>query len=159
MKVKNIAQKIEEIVPLGFALDWDNVGLLIGDPDQNVKKILLTIDITKNVLAEAKKLKTDLIISYHPVIWDGLKKINSQGPNAVVYELIRSGISVFSIHTAMDIAFGGVNDGLADMVGIVDGQPIGDYIQSPTGDNYKLVVFVPADSLAKVTNAVFKAGA
>ena len=72
MKVSRIAEVIEGIVPLKLAQDWDNVGLLIGDWGAEVKNILLTIDITKQVLAEAKRLKTDLILSYHPVIWDGL---------------------------------------------------------------------------------------
>ncbi|UCE99498.1 MAG: Nif3-like dinuclear metal center hexameric protein [Planctomycetota bacterium] len=167
MKIKDIAEKIEKIVPLKLAQDWDNVGLLIGDAQRNVKSILLTIDITSDVVAEAKKLKTDLIISYHPVIWDGLKKITAEGQTSVVYELIRAGIAVLSIHTALDSAIAGVNDGLAEIIGIVDGKPIGDYVacpersrgDSPTGDNYKLVVFTPVESAAKVSNAIFKAGA
>ena len=158
MNVKETAAIIEKIAPLELAQDWDNVGLLIGDAQQDVKKILLTIDVTGKVVTEAKRLKTDLIISYHPVIWDGLKKITAEG-SSVVYDLIRSGISVFSIHTALDSAIGGVNDGLAEIVGIVDGKPIGDYVGHPAGDNYKLVVFVPIESVAEVSNAVFAAGA
>ena len=122
----------------------------------NVKNILLTIDITEDVLSEAKRLKTDLIVSYHPVIWDGLKKVTSDG---VVYNLIRSNIAVYSIHTALDAAVGGVNDGLAEMVGISDGKPLGDYVCEEGDENYKLVVFVPVKSLGKVSSAVFKAGA
>ncbi|MHC4737623.1 MAG: Nif3-like dinuclear metal center hexameric protein [Planctomycetota bacterium] len=159
MKIKDIAEQIEKIVPLKLAQDWDNVGLLIGDAGRNVKNILLTIDITGDVLAEAKRLKTDLIVSYHPVIWEGLKKITSEGQNNVVYHLIRSDIAVFSIHTALDSAIGGVNDGLSEIVGIRDAKPIGDYVESPTGDNYKLVVFIPIKSAAKVSNAIFAAGA
>jgi len=159
MKIKAIADKIEKIVPLKLAQDWDNVGLLIGDAQRNVKNILLTIDITGDVLAEAKKLKTDLIISYHPVIWNGLKKITADDPSSIVYKLIRCDIAVFSIHTALDAATGGVNDGLAEIIGIVDGKPIGDYVDSPAGDNYKLVVFIPVKSAAKVANAIFAAGA
>ena len=159
MKVKDIAAKIEQIAPSKMAQDWDNTGLLIGDGNRNIKKILLTIDVTHAVAAEAKKLKTDLIISYHPVIWDGLKSITAEGSSGTVYELIRSGIAVFSVHTALDAAMGGVNDGLADIVGIKDGEPIGDYVANPAGDNYKLVVFVPIESLADVSNAVFAAGA
>lgn len=150
---------IEKIFPLELAQDWDNVGLLLGDPHRNVKNILLTIDVTGEVAAEAKRLKTDLIISYHPIIWDGLKKITAGGPTDVVYNLIRSGVAVFSIHTALDAAVGGVNDGLAEIIGIVDGKPIGDYVGNPAGDNYKLIVFVPVESAAKVSNAVFAAGA
>ncbi|MFC1636282.1 Nif3-like dinuclear metal center hexameric protein, partial [Planctomycetota bacterium] len=131
MKAKDIALIIGEIYPLGLAQDWDNVGLLVGDPQKSVANILLTIDVTKDVVAEARRLKTDLILSYHPVIWDGLKKVIAEGPTRVVYELIRSGIGVFSIHTALDSAIGGVNDGLAEMVGIVDGKPIGDYVAHP----------------------------
>ena len=156
MKIKQIAQQIEKIAPLSLAQDWDNVGLLIGDADRNVKNVLLTIDITAEVLAEAKKLKTDLIISYHPVIWDALKTVTAPG---IVYKLIRADIAVFSIHTALDSAVGGVNDGLAEIVGIVDSQPIGDYVRGPAADNFKLIVFVPAKSAAKVSNAIFAAGA
>ncbi len=159
MKIKDISEQIEKIVPLNLAQDWDNVGLLIGEVQKNVKNILLTIDVTNDVVAEAKKLKTDLIVSYHPVIWDGLKKITSDGPSGTVHELIRSGIAVFSIHTALDAATGGVNDGLAEIIGIEDGKPIGDYVANPAGDNYKLVVFVPVESVAEVSNAVFAAGA
>jgi dinuclear metal center YbgI/SA1388 family protein len=156
MKIKNIAEKIEKIVPLKLAQSWDNIGLLIGDPQRNVKNILLTIDITKDVSSEAKRLRTDLIISYHPVIWDGLKKISEDN---IVYDLIQANIAVFSIHTALDAVCGGVNDGLAEIIGIIDGKPIGDYVENSQGDNYKLVVFVPAESAAKVSNAVFAAGA
>jgi len=159
MKVETIAEKIEKIVPLKLAQDWDNVGLLIGDAQRNVKNILLTIDVTSDVVTEAKKLKTDLIISYHPVIWDGLKKITTYDQSSVVYELICCGIMVFSMHTALDSAIGGVNDGLAEIVGIRDAEPIGDYVDSATGENYKLVVFIPVESAAKVSNAVFAAGA
>src|SRR4030042_2366832 len=75
MKVKDIAAVVERIAPLGLAQSWDNVGLLVGDRERDLKSVLLTIDVTKAVVAEAKRLKADLILSYHPVIWDGLKQI------------------------------------------------------------------------------------
>jgi dinuclear metal center YbgI/SA1388 family protein len=159
MKVKEIAAVVEKITPLGLAQPWDNVGLLIGDPEQDVRNVLLTIDVTQAVVAEAKKLETDLILSYHPVIWDGLKKIRTDGPSRSVHEIIRSGISVFSIHTALDAVGGGVNDGLAEILGIQDPKPIGDYIQYSPQDYYKFVVFVPVEDMAKMANAVFEAGA
>lgn len=160
MRIKDIAPVIEQIAPLGLAQDWDNVGLLVGDPNRTMKNVLVTIDVTKAVIEEAKALKADLILSYHPVIWDGLKHVRATGRTAVVHELIRSKIAVFSIHTALDVVAGGVNEGLAEMLGIVNGQPLGDYVEySRDGENYKLVVFVPVESLAKVTNAVFAAGA
>jgi len=159
MKVKDIAGVVEQIAPLGLAQGWDNVGLLVGDPERRIESILLTIDVTKAVVDEARTLRTDLIISYHPVIWDGLKHVLANGPTRVVYELVRSGIAVFSIHTALDAVVGGVNDGLAEMLGIVDAKPLGDYVEYAPQENYKLVVFVPVDALDKVANAVFAAGA
>ncbi len=159
MKVKDIAAVVEKITPLGLAQPWDNVGLLIGDPDQDVRNVLLTIDVTQAVVAEAKELETDLILSYHPVIWDGLKKIRTDTASRSVHEIIRSGISVFSIHTALDAVGGGVNDGLAEILGIQDAKPIGDYVQYSPQDYYKFVVFVPVEAMAKVANAVFEAGA
>jgi dinuclear metal center YbgI/SA1388 family protein len=159
MKIKEIAAAIEKIADPKLAQDWDNVGLLIGDAQRNVKNILLAIDVTAEVVAEAKRLKTDLIISYHPVIWDGLKQIRADGATGAVYNLIKAGIGVFSIHTALDVAIGGINDGLAEIVGICDAEPIGDYVDNRSRDNYKLIVFVPIESAAKVSNAIFAAGA
>ena len=159
MKVRDIANTIKSMVPLELALDWDNVGLLVGDAKKEVKKILLTIDITKDVIAEARKLKANMILSYHPAIWDGLKTVTADGSGSIVYELIKSDVAVFSVHTAVDIMFGGVNDGLAEIIGLTDTKPIGDFVPNPSQNNYKLVVFVPQKSLAAVTNAIFKAGA
>jgi dinuclear metal center YbgI/SA1388 family protein len=110
-------------------------------------------------VAEAKKLKTDLILSYHPLIWDGLKSITTDGDGKIVHELVQSGISVFSVHTALDTVAGGVNDALAEIMALQDVEPLGDYVANPAGDNFKLTVFVPVDALDKVTNAVFAAGA
>lgn len=159
MKINEIADAIEKIAPLKLAQDWDNVGLLVGDEGKNIKNILITIDVTCAVVEEAKKLKTDLILSYHPVIWDGLKSVTTNTETAHIVELIRSKISVFSIHTAFDVAAGGVNDQLADIIGIEDAKPIGDYVASPEGNYFKVVVFVPVDSINKVAEAIFDAGA
>ncbi len=159
MKVKDIAKHIDTMVPTELAQDWDNTGLLVGDSNQDVKKIMLTIDTTKAVISEARQQRVDMIVSYHPLIWDGLKQVTAKGLGSEVYQLIKSGISVYSVHTSLDVLTGGVNDGLADMVGIVDGKPIGDYVDNPAGDNYKLVVFIPVKAVNKVTNAIFKAGA
>ena len=159
MKINQIAAALENIAPLKLAQDWDNVGFLIGDPKTDINSILITIDVTKDVVAEAKKLGTDLILSYHPVIWDGLKKVTANGPSAPVYDLIRAGIGVYSIHTSLDVAAGGVNDALADILSLDDPQPIGDYVEDPSGPYYKLITFVPANDVNVVANAVYDAGA
>jgi len=155
MKIKEVIERIERISPKKLAQSWDNTGLLIGDATAAVKKILLTIDITQDVVKEAKKANCNFIISYHPVIWDGLKTVEK---DSVVYELIKNDIAVYSIHTALDAVDGGVNDGLADMVGIKNAQPIGDFVDCNQG-NFKLIVFVPMKSLQKVADACFRAGA
>lgn len=159
MKIKTIASAVNTIADIKLAQDWDNVGLLVGDVNKNIKNILVTIDVTKAVVEEAKKLKTDLILSYHPIIWDGLKQVVPTGESEVVYELIRAGICVYSIHTAYDVAAGGVNDQLADILGITDAKPIGDYVKNPASDAYKLVTFVPVKSVNAVADAIHRAGA
>ncbi len=159
MKISEIAGEIEKIAPLKLAQDWDNVGLLVGATAKNVKNILITIDITADVVAEAKRLKADMILSYHPVIWDGLKQVTADGAGAVVYELIKAGICVYSIHTAFDAVAGGVNDALADMVGIVNPEPIGDFVSAPGHEQYKLVTFVPVNDVNAVAEAIYAAGA
>jgi len=155
MKIKDVIKQIEVIAPPKLAQSWDNTGLLVGDSNAAVKKILLTIDITNDVVKEAKQAGCNFIISYHPVIWDGLKSV---AKDSVVYELVKNGISVYSIHTALDAAVGGVNDGLAEIVGIKNPEPVGDFVENGK-NNYKLIVFVPVKSLQKVADAVFKAGA
>ena len=158
-KISDIVVEIEKMVPPNLAQDWDNVGLLVGQSQAKVDKILITIDVTSDVVAEAKAKGCKMVLSYHPVIWDGLKTVTSSGPGEVVYELIRAGISVYSMHTSVDVIAGGVNDGLSDMVGIENSAPIGDYVSVPDMDNYKLIVFVPADAVNKVAAALFDAGA
>lgn len=159
MKTSEIFEEIEKIAPLRLAQEWDNVGFLVGDAGRNVKNILLTIDITSDVVAEAGQSGVDMILSYHPVIWDGLKQVIADGPGAVVYELIRAGICVYSIHTAFDAAPGGVNDALADIVGIEECEPIGDFVRPPGPEQYKLVTFVPVNDAKAVAERIYSAGA
>lgn len=159
MKIKDIIAEVEKIAPPALALDWDNVGLLVGDSGRVVKSILMTIDVTKAVIAEAKKNKAELILSYHPAIWAGLKSITAAGPGSIVYDLVRSDIALYSMHTSIDIVPGGVNDALAEMIGIINAAPIGDYVSNPADENFKLIVFVPVDAVNGVSDAVFAAGA
>lgn len=159
MKLTEIAKAIEEIVPLKLAQPWDNVGFLLGNPNRPIRTILLTIDTTFAVAAEAESTGADLILSYHPVICDGLKSITSEGPTAVIWRLIRSDIGVFSIHTALDTVLGGVNDALADLLDIQDPKPLGDFVADPRGPQYKVVTFVPVESVQTVAEALYEAGA
>lgn len=159
MKVHDILSKVDSLVPLKLAQSWDNVGLLVGDADQSVRTILVTIDITAAVLAEAVRRKAQLILSYHPIIWDALKTVTSSGPGSIVHELIRRNLSVISIHTAYDTVIGGINDQLADILNLQNIKPIGDFVEAPDGPLYKLVTFVPTESVNRVAEAIFAAGA
>jgi dinuclear metal center YbgI/SA1388 family protein len=158
MKLQKIVRALEEMAPGRFAQSWDNVGLLVGDRNAEFTSVMLTIDVTSAVLEEARHKGVDLILAYHPTIWDGLKNVTSDGPGRMVFEAIRHGIAIYSIHTSLDAAVGGVNDGLAEMVGIADGKPIGDWVEAGK-DRCKLVVFVPVDAAGAVADAIFAAGA
>jgi len=141
-----------------LAQGWDNVGLLAGDPRQGVKKVLLCIDLTPEVVREAKEKRVQLVLAYHPPIFDGLKKIRADR-QAVIYEILSSRIGVYSIHTAFDVLPGGTSDVLADVVDLTDRKPVD--MVSQAGNKSKLVVFVPyeAKELQAVSLAIFKAGA
>jgi len=156
MDVGEVGRIVDELVPLSLAQDWDNVGLLVGRADKRVRRVKMASDVTAAVVAEAKRNEIDLILSYHPIIWEGLKQVLAAGP---VHDLIRADIAVFSIHTAFDVVSGGVNDQLAEMLGIVDPEPIGDYMDDPQQRFYKLVTFVPVPDVEDVAQALFEAGA
>ena len=119
MKLESIVHTLEEIAPLELAGEWDNVGLLINPlRPRNVKKILLTIDLTEAVTDEAIAAKTDLIAAYHPILFRPVSRLNANDAyDRTVMKLIQRNIAVYSPHTALDAVIGGVNDWLADGVG------------------------------------------
>ncbi len=121
MKLSELVQALEEIAPLRFAEKWDNVGLLVGDREQTVTKALLAIDYTPAVAAEAASLRCEAVIAYHPPIFDGLKKILA---GSLIHDAIRRGVALYSPHTALDVAPGGTNDVLADILGLVERGPL-----------------------------------
>jgi dinuclear metal center YbgI/SA1388 family protein len=153
MKVRDAVATMERIAPLGYAQSWDNVGLLVGDPDQTVSRVLLTIDYTTAVASEARTRGCDFVVSYHPPIFQPLKRIASGN---VIFDAVRAGISIYSPHTAIDAAEGGTNDVLADALGLEGAVPLR---AADAAEEYKLVVFVPEASADSVSDALFEAGA
>jgi dinuclear metal center YbgI/SA1388 family protein len=119
MKLQSIIQTLEDIAPLSLAEEWDNVGLLINPlKPRNIKKILLTIDLTEAVADEAIAGKADLIMAYHPILFRPANRLNAENAyDRTVMKLIQKNIAVYSPHTALDSVIGGVNDWLADGVG------------------------------------------
>jgi dinuclear metal center YbgI/SA1388 family protein len=119
MKLKAFIQTLETLAPLQLAEDWDNTGLLLEPlKARDIKKVLLTIDLTETVAREAIHLKTDFIVAYHPLFFGGFQCLEKSNPQArTAMRLIEKGIGVYSPHTALDAAPGGVNDWLAGLFG------------------------------------------
>ena len=119
MKLQSIVQTLESIAPPALAEEWDNVGLLINPPrPRNVKKILLTIDLTEAVADEAVSAKVDLIVAYHPILFRPARRLDTTNAyDRTIMKLIQKNVAVYSPHTALDAVDGGVNDWLAEGVG------------------------------------------
>jgi len=117
---------LEELAPLGLAESWDNPGLLVEpDPDAEIDRVLLTIDLTAPVLHEALERRARLIVAYHPLTLKGLRRLRVSEPEERVWlELVRANIAVYSPHTALDAARGGMNDWLAEALGPGQTRPI-----------------------------------
>lgn len=116
MTVREIYDAIGRIAPFQTAMDFDNVGILVGDENVNVTKTLLCLDVTPRVLLEAKSIGVELIISHHPVIFNPLRTVQ---PQNIIYALVQSGIAVISAHTNLDMAYPyGVNDALCRKLGL-----------------------------------------
>jgi len=155
MKISRVVNLLERIAPPQFAEEWDNVGLLIGDRDANVRKVMLCIDLTPEVLAEALAARAQMVMAYHPVIFKPLSRLTADG-DSVAYEAVQRRIGVYSMHTALDVAPGGTNDVLADAMGLGDRRPLDPL--APQGA-CKVVVFCQGDEVADVAMAAFAAGA
>ncbi|MEC9488418.1 MAG: Nif3-like dinuclear metal center hexameric protein [Halanaerobium sp.] len=157
LTVDGICRIIEELAPPALAEEWDNVGLQVGRPDAPVEKVLVTLDVDTRVIEEAVGLGIDLIVAHHPLIFTPQNRITTAEPaGQMIFRLIREDISLYVAHTSLDIASQGLNDWLADKIGLTGLQPL-DLIRGL--DLYKLAVFVPAGHLEEVQQALFAAGA
>lgn len=116
-KVNDVLYFMDMLAPFETSMGFDNTGLLVGDEKGDVKKILLTLDVTREAVNKAVEAGAELIVSHHPVIFDPLKRIVETD---LVYMLVKNGISVISAHTNLDKAEGGVNDALALKLGLED---------------------------------------
>ena len=154
MQLATIISVLERIAPPELAEEWDNVGLLAGDPKQDISRILLTIDYSAAVAEEGRRDGCDLVIAYHPPIFHPLKRLVA---GSLVFDAVRRGVAIYSPHTALDAAEGGTNDLLADILGLKERRALRPAEAKAT--QYKLVVFVPIEAVDKVSRAVFDAGA
>ena len=114
VKIYEVMNVMEEIAPKKLAENWDNPGLLVGNPQNEASKILVALDANERVIKKAIEIKAELIVTHHPIIFKPLKKIRSDlSDGKKLFNLIQNNISVFSAHTNLDSAKGGVNDILA----------------------------------------------
>jgi dinuclear metal center YbgI/SA1388 family protein len=156
MQINEIINVLEDFAPLSLQESYDNAGLLLGDRELDVKAALLCLDVTEEVIEEAVYKDAGIIISHHPVIFSGLKKLTGQGlVERVVLKAVRNNIALYAAHTNIDTVWGGVNSRIAGKLGLNNTE-----ILSPVADMLrKLVVFVPVKHATMVREAIFAAGA
>ncbi|WP_437604617.1 Nif3-like dinuclear metal center hexameric protein [Sorangium sp. So ce834] len=153
--LRDVVAALESIAPLRFAEPWDNVGLLAGDPARPSSAALLAIDYTAEVAQEARELGCDLVVAYHPPLFEAVKRVVAPSP---IFAAIRDGIALYSPHTALDVAEGGTNDVLADALGM-SGERAPLRRAPSKAWQHKLVVFVPEEHADAVADALAAAGA
>jgi len=134
MKVKEIAAVIEDFAPLATQEDWDNAGLCIGSPETDVNAVLVGFDCTPSLVREAVRRGAGMIVTHHPLIFGGLKRIDPDDPvGAAVWLAVRHGIAVYSAHTNADKAAGGVNTLMAERLGLVETEALDERCLAMTG--------------------------
>jgi len=156
-KGQTVIQYMEQLAPKHLAYDWDKIGLQLGTLQKEITNVLVALDVNDQVVDEAISLQCNLIIAHHAIIFRPLEGIQTDTPAGRLYEkLIKNDIAVYISHTNLDVAEGGMNDWMAEALGIENGTPIKD---AHTEQLSKLVVFVPKDHHQKVLDAVLNAGA
>lgn len=157
MKLKEIIQAIEQKYPLSLAESWDNVGLMVGDPNQEIKKILVSIEANEAIVEEAVRQQADLIVTHHPFLFKGIKRVTTTDyKGKLLHTLIHHDIAVYSMHTNFDIAADGLNDYFMEVMNFT-GAKILDVTSKET--LYKIVVYVPKTHEDIVRKALASAGA
>ena len=160
MKLSDIIRILEEIAPPEYAQSDDTIGLQAGDPDRDVRGIVVTVDVTPDVVADVVRRKADLLISHHPVINTRAGLLSSVRadvyPQSLIYRLVHAGVALYVMHTNFDAADGGINDVLAEALGVVDTKIL---LPTYTDKVFKLVTFVPEEAADAVREAMADAGA
>lgn len=157
VKVGDIIAVMERNFPLFLVQEWDNVGLQLGSVQQPVNKILVALDLTSEVVQTAIAGNYNLIITHHPLLFRALKNINvDHFPGNLIAQLIKNDISLYSAHTNLDMAEKGINQLLAEKIGLEEIMPLSNEEIEPL---YKLVVFVPLTHVEEVRKSLHAAGA
>jgi len=156
MVVKDITNYLEELAPLNYAEDFDNVGLLVGNYQTEITGVLVTLDTLEETIDEAIAKKCNLIISFHPIIFKGLKKLNGNSyVERVVLKAIKNDIAIYATHTALDNSKNGVSAKMCEVLGLKNSK----ILIPKKGIIKKLTTFVPFDKANALRNSLFEAGA
>ena len=157
VKLKRVIRIINKYIPEKLASDWDNSGLQIGELEQKISKVLLTLDVNGDVLNESIRKKCQLIISHHPFIFNDISSINDANDDGkIMIKAVKNNIAIYSAHTNLDIVSTGLNDYLADKLLIEDRE-----ILKVTAEDevLKLVVFIPESHLEEVRETILNTNA
>jgi dinuclear metal center YbgI/SA1388 family protein len=156
-RIAELVARLDAFAPRSLAADWDNVGLLVGDPASETERVLTCLTLTPSVAAEAVEQKAGLVVTHHPVLFRGSKSLTTANSDGrVLLPLLSNNIAVYSPHTAFDNCDGGINDQLLPMLDLTHGRPL----RRKSGTlNYKLTVLTPDSDLDAVSAAAFDAGA
>ena len=156
MIIKDVISHLETLAPLAYAEEFDNVGLLVGDKNTEVSGVLVTLDTLEAVVEEAIQNKCNLIVSFHPIIFKGLKSLTGKSyVERTVLKAIKSNIAIYAIHTALDNAHKGVNDIICDTLGLTNKR----ILIPQRGTIKKLTTYVPLGNASALRAQLFNAGA
>ena len=156
MIIRDITNYIEELAPLNYAEDFDNVGLLVGNYSTSVSGILVTLDTLEETVEEAIAKNCNLIISFHPIIFGGLKKLNGNSyVERVVLKAIKNDIAIYATHTALDNSKNGVSAKMCEVLGLENTK----ILIPKKGIIKKLTTYVPTKNAEELRNSLFSAGA
>ncbi|WP_405377039.1 Nif3-like dinuclear metal center hexameric protein [Nonlabens sp. Asnod3-A02] len=156
MKIKDVTSHLELLAPRHYAEDFDNTGLLTGDKNTDLSGILVTLDCLENVVDEAIENNCNLIVSFHPIIFSGLKHLQpSDYVRSAVVKAIKNDIAIYATHTALDVIKGGVSYRMAQEMGLKNVKTLLPKSQLIK----KLVTYIPANSFEEVKEVLFNAGA
>ncbi|MEM5564098.1 Nif3-like dinuclear metal center hexameric protein [Psychroserpens sp. AS72] len=156
MVVQDVINHLEALAPLYYAEDFDNVGLLVGDINTTVSGVLVTLDTIESVVDEAIEKNCNLIVSFHPIIFKGLKSLTGKDyVERTVLKAIKNDIAIYAIHTALDNAIKGVNDIICNTLGLENKK----ILIPQKGTIKKLTTYVPLGNANTLRSQLFKAGA
>jgi dinuclear metal center YbgI/SA1388 family protein len=156
--VRDVYEALDAVWPFSHRADWDNVGILLGDPGQRIDRILVSLDASPAAVARLIATHAGLLVTHHPVIFSPLKALRPDNPpSAAAFALARAGAAVISAHTNADAAPRGVSWAIARRLGLEGISPL--VPDEPSGDACKVVVFVPSDNADSVLAALSGAGA